>query len=165
VSHGKQDKEPEEVAGLRAEIDQVERTMFRHFEPGSNALVIAIAVMVLLVAALLPWVGNTSGWQALLGQEAPGVPLGVLPRIFANITFAVGVLGSALALVTRRWVLAWVCALGGWLSVVMGVLAIWTQQTTHSHTPGPGPGYGLVLAFLASVVLAVQWFRIAWSRS
>lgn len=159
-----QAREPEEIARLRAEIDSVERGMVRHFDPGARALVIAVGVLVLILAAILPWVGTTSGWHVLLGQAAPGVRVGVLPRIFAGVTLGVGVFASALALVTRRWGLAWVCALGGWLSVVTGMLAIWTQQTTHSHTPGPGPGYGMVVAILAALVLAVQWFRIAWSR-
>jgi hypothetical protein len=164
MSHGGRSEEPEEIAGLRAEIDQVERRVLRQFDSGTGAMVIALAVLVLLLAAVLPWVGGTSGWQVLLGQAAPGARVGLLPRIFAVVAFGVGVLASALALVTRRWWLAWVCALGGWLSVVTGVLAIWTQQTTRSHTPGPGPGSGLVLAVLAALVLAIQWFRIAWSR-
>lgn len=155
-------EEPDELAGLRAEIDQVERAVLRRIDPGAGALVIALAVLVLVVAAVLPWAGGASGLALLLGQAPP--ELGVLPRVFAYVATGFGVLCSVLGLTTRRWGMAWVCALGCWLALVLGVLSIWSQQTTHSHQPGPGPGAGLVLAVVALLVLAVSWFRIAWSR-
>ncbi|WP_223199235.1 Rv2732c family membrane protein [Solihabitans fulvus] len=156
--------EPAEWADLRQEIDGVERSMARRIDPGVGAVVIAVAVLVLLVAAILPWIGTVSGWQVLTGQIPEGIKVGVLPRVFSYALTFVGVLGSALALALRRWGLAWVCALGGFASTVIGVLSIWSQQTTTSHHPGPGPGGGLVLAVLAVLVLASQWLRIAASR-
>lgn len=155
-------EEPDDLAGLRAEIDQVERSALRRIDPGVTAMVIAFAVLVLLLAAVLPWAGGTSGLELLLGRRPPGI--GVLPHVFVYLATAFGVLGSVLGLTTRRWGMAWVCALGCWLALVLGVLSIWSQQTTHSHQPGPGPGAGLVLAVVSLLVLAVSWFRIAWSR-
>lgn len=155
-------EEPDDLAGLRAEIDEVERSVLRRIDPGGRALVIAVGVLVLLVATVLPWAGGSSGMNVLLGQAPAGV--GVLPRAFGYLAMGFGVLGSALGLTTRRWGMAWVCALGCWLALVVGVLSIWSQQTTHSHQPGPGPGAGLVLAVLSLLVMAVAWFRIAWSR-
>jgi hypothetical protein len=157
-----QPDEPDDLAGLRAEIDQVEQAVLRRIDPGVRALVIAVGVLVLLVATALPWAGGTSGMNVLLGQAPPTV--GVLPRVFGYLAMGFGVLGSALGLTTRRWGMAWVCALGSWLALVIGVLSIWSQQTTHSHQPGPGPGAGLVLAVVSLLVMAIAWFRIAWSR-
>ncbi|MCP2170288.1 Rv2732c family membrane protein [Goodfellowiella coeruleoviolacea] len=157
-------EESPELARLRAEIDQVEKAVARRIDPGFGAVVIAVAVLVFLVAAVLPWVGPASGLQILLGQRPAGAAVGPLPTVFAFAAVLIGVLASAIGLMVRRWGMAWICALGCFATTIVGVLSIWTQQTTQSHEPGPGPGGGLVLAVLAVLVLAVQWLRIAWSR-
>ena len=69
-----------------------------------------------------------------------------------------------MALITRRWWLAWACALGGWFASVVGILAIWTRQSSAGDGAS-APGVGLIIAELAMVVIAVQWLRTAWSRS
>lgn len=164
-----------DIAALRAEIDRVERDVVSHVEPGRWAMVIAVAVFVLLVAQLLPWVGSNSGWEVLLGQVS-GVPrVGLLPRLFAVSSLTFGVLFSAITLFTRRWGLAWLCALGSAFSVVHGLWAVWSRQTAVDSTVSTvstvgadgaalGPGPGMVLALLVMIVLAVQWLRLAFSR-
>lgn len=148
------------MEALRAEIDSVEQSMLRRLEPGWWAMVVAVAVFVLLVAELLPWVGAANGWQVLMGQADPADRTGVLPRLFAGTVLCIGVIASTVAIAVRRWVLAWVCALGCAFAVVNGVLAVWSRQTSG----GTGPRAGLVLALVAIAVLAVQWIRLAWSR-
>lgn len=150
-----------EAAALRDEIDSVERTALRTVDPGAHAVVIAAAVMLLLIAALLPWIGGSSGWEVLRGTTEPALDVGLLPRLFAAVAIGFGVVLSLLTLLTRRWGLVWVSALGCAYCVVDGIWAIWSRQTTD----GPGPGVGMVLAVLAVVVLASQWLRLAWSRS
>ena len=114
----------------------------------------------LLICLLLPWVGEHAGWQVLAGEG------GGIPQLFAATSTAVGILASALALVTRRWWLAWVCAAGGWFASVDGLLAIWSQQSSHaSGAAGGGPGYGLIIAWIAMICLAVSWMRTAFSRN
>jgi hypothetical protein len=152
-----------DIAALRAEIDRVERDVVGHVEPGRWAMVIAVAVFALLVAELLPWVGSNSGWEVLLGRVS-GVPrIGLLPRLFAGSALTFGVLFSAVTLFTRRWGLAWLCALGSAFSVVHGLWAVWSRQTAVDDA-APGPGPGMVLALLTMIVLAVQWLRLAFSR-
>jgi len=152
-----------EYAELRNEIDQVERHAVRTFEIGGRSMVIAIAMFVLLVGQVLPWVGDSAGWQILLGQgDLAGRAL-IVPRLFAATSAAIGVVASALALVTRRWSLAWVCALGGWFAAVDGVFAIWSRQSSAGQDAS-GPGIGLVLSAVAMVVIAGCWLRTAWSR-
>lgn len=150
----------ERLEALRAEIDSVERSMVRRLEPGWWAMVVAVAVFVLLVADLLPWIGADSGWQVLLGQTDPANRPGVLPRLFVGSSLLFGVLASTAALAARRWALAWACALGCAFSVVHGVWAVWSRQTSGETGPGPG----MVLAVLTMVVLAIQWIRLAWAR-
>jgi hypothetical protein len=153
-------KDPDGIAALRAEIDAVERSALRRVDPGVRAAVIAGAIMVLLLAITLPWVGDASGWDVLRGTANPVDRVGLLPRMFGGVALGLGVGLSMLALVTRRWGLVWASALGCTYCVLDGVWAIWSRQTAH----GPGPGIGLVLAVLAMAVLAVQWLRVALSR-
>jgi hypothetical protein len=152
--------DPDGIAALRAEIDAVERSMLRRIDPGLRAAVIAGAIMVLLLAITLPWVGDASGWDVLGGSSNPAERVGLFPRMFAGIALVVGVGLSMLTLLTRRWGLAWASALGCTYCMLDGVWAIWSRQTAH----GSGPGIGLVLAALAMAVLAAQWLRLAVSR-
>ncbi|HEY0451316.1 hypothetical protein [Actinophytocola sp.] len=150
-----------DLAGLRDEIDGVERRAARSVELGGRAVVIAVAVFVLIVGQILPWMDGATGWDVLLGTGS-GDAVGkasMVPRLFAATSVLFGVLASALALTTRRWALTWVCALGGWFASVDGVLAIWSRQSS-----GGDLGIGLVIAEIAMVAIAIQWFRTAWSR-
>ncbi|MET0135346.1 MAG: hypothetical protein ABW215_17345 [Kibdelosporangium sp.] len=146
---------------LRDQIDKIgtaeRRRMDRTVELGGRAVVISVAVMVLLIGLLLPWLHGANGWQVLLGQVEGRA--GIVPRLFAATASGFGVLASVLALITRRWGMTWICALGGWFASVDGMLAIWSRQSTEGS-----PGIGMILAEVAMVVIAVCWFRTAWSR-
>ena len=149
-----------ELAELAAEIDEVGDRASRTVELGRRGFTIAVFTFVLLVCLLLPWVGDHAGWQVLAGEG------GGIPQLFAVTSTGVGIVASALALVTRRWWLAWVCAAGGWFASVDGLLAIWSQQSSHAGgAAGGGPGYGLIIAWIAMICLAVSWMRTAFSRN
>ncbi|MGH3624716.1 MAG: Rv2732c family membrane protein, partial [Sciscionella sp.] len=130
--------EDQRLAGLRDQIEEVARRTQRRFEPGLRAVLIAVAVLVLLLAAALPWVDGASGWQVLLGYDTGEKVAGVAPRLFLAVALLLGVLGSFVALAVRRYGAAWICSLGSDASVLLGALSIWSQQTTGSHHPGPG---------------------------
>jgi hypothetical protein len=151
--------ERDEMAPFEAEMAGVQRRVERRIDPGGAALGVSIAVLVLLGSLMLPWSGSVRGWEVLAGTGS----LGLLPRLFAVTAVVFGVLGSALALATRWWALAFVCALGCGFSVVDGVWAIWSRQVGIPQG-GTAAGFGLVLAVLAVVVLAVSWVRIALRR-
>jgi hypothetical protein len=149
-----------ELAELAAEIDEAGEHASRTVELGRRGFTIAVFTFVLLVCQILPWVGDHAGWQVLAGEG------GGIPQLFAATSTGVGIVGSALALVTRRWWLSWVCAAGGWFASVDGLLAIWSQQSSHAPgAAGGGPGIGLVIAWITMICLAVQWMRTAFSRS
>jgi hypothetical protein len=152
--------EADSERALGAEVDQVVVRAERTVELGRRGFTIAVAVFALITAQLLPWVGDHAGWQVLLGQG------GAIPQLFAATSTGIGILGSMLALATRRWWLVFGCAVGGWFSSVDGLLAIWSQQSSHANNAaGAGPGLGLVLGLVAVIVLAANWMRTAWSRS
>lgn len=125
---------------------------------GPGALVAAVAVLVLLLAAVLPWTGlGASGWEVVLGR--PGVT--GLPRLFGTLAVVFGVAGTAVALLTGRWPAVFVTAAGCAVTSVTGLWAVWSQNTSA----GDGPGVGLFLALLAMIVLAARWAGYAFSRS
>jgi hypothetical protein len=125
---------------------------------GPGALVAAVAVLVLLLAAVLPWTGlGASGWEVVLGR--PGVT--GLPRLFGTLAVVFGVVGTAVALLTSRWPAVFVTAAGCAVTSVTGLWAVWSQNTSA----GDGPGAGLFLALLAMIVLAARWAGYAFSRS
>jgi hypothetical protein len=156
--------EETELAGLRAQVDQVETGLMRRIDPGGLALVISVCVLVLAICALLPWVNGVSGWQVLADQGNGQNKVDILPRVFALGVFVFGFLCSALALGFRRWSIAWLATLGSGLFTVLGLVSIWSQQTTTSHLAGPGPGAGLIISVLAMLVVAISWVRVVWSR-
>ncbi|MFL6143318.1 MAG: hypothetical protein ACJ72N_15820 [Labedaea sp.] len=158
---GRPAEDPAEFAALRHEIDEVGRRTARTVELGARAITISVAVFVLILGYLLPWMGGANGFEVLFGEHDAVGKASMVPRLFAATSLAFGILASALALITRRWWLTWVCALGGWFACVDGVLAIWTRQSVAGHS---GPGIGLVIAEVAMIVIAIQWFRTAWSR-
>lgn len=154
------DPMPESLAKLDKELSGIRS--WPRVDPGLTAVVVAVAVLLLLGAIALPWVGTTSGWSMLItgGPHMPGFR--GLPRLFAGTAVFFGVLGSAAALVTRLWALGWACALGCGFSVVNGLWAIWSRQTAPAGTPGPG--VGLILTLLAMILLSGLWVRVAWTR-
>lgn len=160
TEHGPSPSEvPDELRELDAELAGLPQRIERRFDPGSRAVVIAVGVLVLVGSVLLPWVGGNPGWQVFAGQA----DYGPLPRLFTYTLLAFGVLGSALALLTRRWVLAWVCAIGCGISTVTGFWAIWSRQI-GADTGLTGPQFGLILGAIGVLVLTFTWAGVALRR-
>lgn len=157
-------KDEAQIAALREQIEAVGRLTQRRFEPGLRAVLIAVAVLALLLAAALPWVDGASGWRVLLGYDTGEKVAGFAPWLFLVVALLFGVLGSFATLAVRRYGGAWICSLGSDASVLLGALAIWSQQTTGSHHPGPGPGPGMLLALASVAALAILWGGIAWAK-
>ncbi|PPK62232.1 hypothetical protein V5P93_006041 [Actinokineospora auranticolor] len=151
----------EDIAAIRDEVNAVERRA--PVDLGLRAIIIAVAVFVLIVGYILPWMGDSAGWQVLLGTDDAAGRAGTVPRLFAGTSLAFGIVTSALALALRRWPLIWAAALGGWFAAVDGLLAIWTRQSTAGLT-SPGPGIGLAISEAAMVVTAALWLKTAWTR-
>jgi hypothetical protein len=149
---------------FKGDIEAAERRIAREIDPGARALVIAIGVFVLLLSFVLPHAGGAKGLDVLTGGEA-AIREGIsLPsRVFTWLALVFGVGFSMLALLTRRWALAWVALAGSTVASLLGLLAVWSRQTA----PGtyPGPGIGLIVAWLAVIVVTYHWARAVWARS
>lgn len=149
---------------FKGDIDAAERRVAREIDPGARALVVAILVFVLLATLVLPHTGSARGLDVLTGSDV-AIDSGItLPlRVFAWFSIVFGVGFSMLALLTRRWALAWIALAGSTVASFLGLLAVWSRQTAPQ--PYPGPGIGLVLAWLAVIGLAYHWARVVVMRT
>ena len=149
---------------FKGDIEAAERRVAREIDPGARALVIAIGVFVLLLSFVLPHTGGARGLDALIGSEAAIRDGVTLPsRVFVWLALVFGVGFSMLALLTRRWALAWIALAGSTVASLLGLLAVWSRQTAPE--PYPGPGIGLIVAWLAVVVVTFNWARAVWART
>ncbi|GFG64327.1 hypothetical protein MKUB_18170 [Mycobacterium kubicae] len=156
--------ETRNIEALRAEIEAAERRVAREIEPGARALVVAILVFVLAASFILPHTGDVRGWDVLFSSHHAGAAAVALPsRVFTWLALVFGVGFSMLALLTRRWALAWVALAGSTLASVTGMLAVWSRQTVAvGH---PGPGIGLIVAWITVIALTFHWARVVWQRT
>jgi hypothetical protein len=146
------------------DIEAAERRVAGEIDPGARALVVAIVVFVLLLTFVLPHTGGARGWDVLVGDDAAIRDAVSLPsRVFAWLVLVFSVGFSMLALLTRRWAVAWIALAGSAVASAVGLLAVWSRQTAAE--PHPGPGVGLVVAWLAVIVLTVTWARVVWART
>ena len=164
MSEQSPDDRPRDLDAFHGELDDVEQRIAREIDPGARAMVVAILVFALLVSFVLPHTGSTRGLDVLVGTEAAADSAIALPsRVFTWIVLVFGVGFSILALVTRRWALAWIALAGSTVASFLGLLAVWSRQTA---TEGyPGPGIGLIVAWVAVIVLTYHWARIVATRS
>lgn len=153
-----------EFDAYRADIDAAERRVAREIDPGARALVISILVFVLLATFILPHTGDVRGWDVLFGTDSAAAAAVTLPsRVFGWLTLVFGVGFSMLALLTRRWVVAWVALSGSAIAIAVGLLAVWSRQTVTAGQPGPG--VGLIVAWITVILLTFHWGRVVWSRT
>jgi hypothetical protein len=149
---------------FRSEIEAAERRVAREIEPGARGFVVAILVFVLLGSFALSHTGNVRGWDVLFSSHGAGAAAIALPsRVFAWLALVFGVGFSMLALLTRRWALAWVALAGSALACGAGMLAVWSRQTVAAGHPGPG--VGLIVAWVAVILLTFHWTRVVWART
>lgn len=149
---------------FKGDIEAAERRVAREIDPGARALVLAIAVFVLLLSFVLPHTGAAKGWDVLAGDDiaiSEGISLPSRVFVWFALVFSVGF--SMLALLTRRWAVAWIALAGSTIASFTGLLAVWSRQTAVA--PHPGPGIGLIIAWIAVIVLTFHWARVVWSRT
>ncbi|WP_231855958.1 hypothetical protein [Nocardia cyriacigeorgica] len=160
-------EQTDEFEQFRDDLDAVERRIAGEIDPGVRAMVVAVAVFALLVSLVLSHAGAARGFDVLLGSEVAATEhIGLPSRIFVWFVVVFGIGFSLLALMTRRWVLAWIAVAGSAIASAFGVFSIWHRQTPGlNNYIGAGPGIGLVIGTLAAVVLTFHWVRVVWSRT
>lgn len=156
--------ENNDFEALRAEIEAAERRVAREIDPGPRGFLVAILVFVLLGSFILPHTGHVRGWDVLFSSHgAASAALSLPSKVFAWLALVFGVGFSMLALLTRRWALAWIALAGSSLASATGLLAVWSRQTVAAGHPGPG--VGLFVAWITVILLTFHWARVVWSRT
>ena len=152
---------------FRTDLEKAERKVAGEIDPGVRAMVVAVLVVILAGSLALPHAGHVKGFDILQSDTLAAANAIQLPsRVFVWFASIFGVLFSMLALVTRRWALAWIAVAGTFIASVFGVLSIWTRQTVGYGHPGqPGPGIGLILGTVVCIALTFHWVRVVWSRT
>ncbi|AFM16911.1 hypothetical protein Mycch_2128 [Mycolicibacterium chubuense NBB4] len=149
---------------FKGELEAAERRVAREIDPGPRALVLAILVFALLITLVLPHTGGARGLDVLVGSDAALHNGVALPsRVFTWLSLVFGVGFSILALVTRRWALAWIALAGSTVASFVGLLAVWSRQTVAGSYPGPG--IGLLIAWFSVILLTYHWARVVAART
>lgn len=157
-------KSSDDFEAYKADLEAAERRVAGEIQPGARALVVSILVFILLLSFVLPHSGDARGFDVLVGNaKADAVGITVQSRIFTWLALVFGVGFSMFALMTRRWVLAWMALAGSALASATGMLAVWSRQTVLHNNPGPG--FGLILGWLTVIVLSFHWARVVWTRT
>lgn len=149
---------------FKDDLEAAERKVAGEIDPGARALVVAVCVFVLLLTFVLPHTGSSRGLDVLIGSDvAHADGLSLPSRVFVWLALVFGVGFSILALLTRKWTLAWIALAGTTVACPAGMLAVWSRQTAGADLPGPG--IGLIIAWIAVLVLAFHWARVVWTRT
>ncbi|MCK8612529.1 Rv2732c family membrane protein [Gordonia sp. C13] len=150
------------------DLRKAERKVAGEIDPGARAVVVAIAVLLAMVSLVLPHTGSVTGLEVLsFAPEAAAERVTIVSKIFVYLVAIFGIVVSMLALLTRRWILAWIALCGCAIACVAGMLAWWSRNTpgVGGVQPPSGVGIGLVLGWISVFVLAFHWSRVVWARS
>ncbi|WP_238403612.1 Rv2732c family membrane protein [Gordonia desulfuricans] len=156
------------LAGYEKDLRRAERKVAGEIDPGARGIVVAVAVLVAMVSLVLPHTGSANGLDVLtMSPDAITERVAITSRVFVWLVVVFGIGFSMLALLTRRWVLAWIALCGCAIACVAGMLAWWTRNTpgVGGVEPPSGVGVGLILGWIAVFVLTFHWSRVVWARS
>lgn len=154
----------DEFEAYKADLEAAERRVAGEIDPGARAVVVAILVFVLLVSFILPHTGDARGIDVLMGDDkAISVGVALPHRLFCWFALVFGVGFSMLALLTRRWTLAWIALAGSAVTIPLGMLSVWSRQTAAAGHPGPG--IGMLLGWITVILLTFHWARVVWTRT
>ena len=158
----------ETFAAFEGDLRKAERKVAGEIDPGGRAVVVAVAVLAAILAMILPHTGSANGIDVLtFAADSTAERVTITSRVFIYLLVIFGIGFSMLALVTRRWVIAWVALCGSAVGCVAGMLAWWSRNTpgVDGIAPPHGVGVGLVLGWFALLVITFHWARVVWART
>ncbi|WUM20495.1 hypothetical protein OG579_01190 [Williamsia herbipolensis] len=155
-------------SAFEGDLRKAERKVAGEIDPGGRAVVVAVAVLAAILAMILPHTGSANGIDVLtFAADSTAERVTITSRVFIYLLVIFGIGFSMLALVTRRWVIAWVALCGSAVGCVAGMLAWWSRNTpgVDGIAPPHGVGVGLVLGWFALLVITFHWARVVWART
>ncbi len=127
---------------------------------GTGRWVLAAAVAVYAVSLILPFAGDSAGWQMLTFTEPDSVDVAIGERVFVLLSFLCLAVFTLLLVIMRRTTFALFAWMAGCVSLVAALLGLWLRQTGST---GDSTGPGMYLA-IACVIVAVPILTVAWMR-
>lgn len=127
---------------------------------GARRWVLAALVALYVLALLLPFAGDASGWRMLTFTEPETVDVAIGERVFVVLSFVCLPVFTLLLVIMRRTSLALFAWMAGCVSLVAALLGLWLRQTGST---GDSTGAGMYLA-IACVLVAVPFLTAAWTR-
>ncbi|MDL9947690.1 hypothetical protein QSJ19_19310 [Gordonia sp. ABSL11-1] len=155
-------------AEYEGDLRKAERKVAGEIDPGMRAVVVAVAVLVAMLSLVLPHTGTATGIEVLtFAPDSVAERVTITSKVFVYLVAIFGIGASVLALLTRRWILAWIALCGNAIACVAGMLAWWSRNTpgVGGVQPPSGVGIGLIVGWLAVLVLTFHWARVVWARS
>ncbi len=155
-------------AEFEGDLRKAERKVAGEIDPGMRAVVVAVAVLLAMASLVLPHTGSASGIEVLtFAPDAKAERVTITSEVFVYLLVIFGIGFSVLALLTRRWIMAWIALCGSAVACVAGMLAWWSRNTpgVGGVEPPSGVGIGLILGWIAVLVLTFHWSRVVWARS
>ena len=156
------------LGGYEEDLRRAERKVAGEIDPGARAVVVAVAVLAAMLSLVLPHAGSASGIDVLTNSaHSVAERIAITSKVFVWLLLVFGIGFSTLALLTRRWLISWIALCGSAVSCVAGMLAWWTRNTpgVGGIDPPSGVGIGLILGWVAALVLTFHWSRVVWARS
>ncbi|NMN99910.1 hypothetical protein HH308_01620 [Gordonia sp. TBRC 11910] len=150
------------------DLAKAERKVAGEFDPGARGVVVAVGVLVAIASLLLAHAGKANGFDVLtFSHAAQAERITITSRVFVYFVAIFGIGFSTLALLTRRWAIAWIALCGNLIAVVAGLLAWWSRNTpgVGGVQPPSGVGIGLIAGWFAVILLSFHWARLVWARS
>ncbi|MFT4088927.1 MAG: hypothetical protein QM658_17570 [Gordonia sp. (in: high G+C Gram-positive bacteria)] len=162
------ERDRETLRAYEKDLRKAERKVAGEIDPGARAVVVAVCVLLAMLSLVIPHAGAANGLDVLtMSAKAHSERIALPSQIFVYFVLIFGIGFSALALLTRRWVIAWIALCGCAVGSVAGMLAIWTRNTVGvgGVAPPSGSGPGLILGWFVMIVLVFHWSRVVWARS
>lgn len=153
---------------FKGDLRKAERKVAGEIDPGARAVVVAVAVLVAILSFALSHTGSVTGIDVItFSSDAAAERVTITSRVFVILQLIFGIGFSALALLTRRWVFAWIALCGSAVSCFAGLLAWWSRNTpgVSGEEPPSGVGIGLIIGWLAMFVITFHWSRVVWART
>ncbi|NLU82703.1 hypothetical protein [Rhodococcus sp. HNM0569] len=139
------------------DLARIERKVLGEIELGWRGRAVGAVSVVMAAALVLPQLGGLHVW------ELPGAGnAGLLAVVFTAFALAVGLVASPLAVLVRRWSIAWIAVAGSGVTTALGLFAYWSQHSAPQGAASVGPG--LVIDWLGVAVLTVLWLPVVLQR-
>lgn len=144
----------------RGEFARMERRVLTEYqvEPGYRIALEGGALLV-LVGLALPQVPGVHGWDLFRASS-----LVALGHVFLGVAAAFGVVTTLIAVVTKRWVLAWVSFAGCALASTLGLFTFWEQHTDFRAPGVPDAEPGLPFTWVAVMIVTLLWVPVMLRR-